>query len=106
GMGDHTAGLAAAAGVSAALFNREKTGEGQMISTSLLRIGMFMLSWDTNQALRNPTIPIRAMTRTTVPNPLISCYQDSQGRWFWLLCLQGDRHWPDVARALGHPEWM
>src|SRR3990172_6273406 len=23
------------------------------------------------------------------------------GRWFWLLLLQADRHWPDLCRAIG-----
>lgn len=106
GMGDHMAGLAAAGAVSAALFHRERTGKGQLVSTSLLRIGMYMTSWDANQAVRKPDIPIVAMTRETIPNPLINCYRDADGRWFWMLCLQGDRHWPDVARAVGHTEWL
>src|SRR5437899_1157238 len=28
------------------------------------------------------------------------------GRWFWLLGLQGNRHWPDLVRAVGRPEWL
>ena len=63
-------GLAAAGGVAAALFERERTGEGQLVSTSLLRIGTYMMGWDTNINLRTglPTVPL---TRTTAPNPLI-----------------------------------
>jgi crotonobetainyl-CoA:carnitine CoA-transferase CaiB-like acyl-CoA transferase len=106
GMGDHTAGLAAAGGVAAALLHREKTGRGQLVSTSLLRIGMYTLGWDTNSALRQPVLPITAMTRKTIPNPIINSFRDSQGRWFWMLCLEGDRHWPDVCRAIGRPEWI
>ena len=34
GMGDHMTGLAAAAGVSAALFERSRTGKGGVVSTS------------------------------------------------------------------------
>ena len=41
-------GMAAAGGVSAALFARERTGHGQLVSTSLLRIGIYMISWDIN----------------------------------------------------------
>ena len=40
GMGDHMAGMAAAGAVAAALLARERTGEGQLVSTSLLRIGI------------------------------------------------------------------
>ena len=35
GMGDHMAGMAAAGAVAAALLARERTGEGQLVSTSL-----------------------------------------------------------------------
>ncbi|HAF68160.1 MAG TPA: CoA transferase, partial [Acidimicrobiaceae bacterium] len=39
GMGDHMTGLGAVAGISAALFHRERSGEGQLVETSLMRIG-------------------------------------------------------------------
>jgi crotonobetainyl-CoA:carnitine CoA-transferase CaiB-like acyl-CoA transferase len=104
GMGDHMAGMAAAGAVAAALYARERTGEGQLVSTSLLRIGMYMLGWDVNMSLRLgvPTVP---MTVVAPPNPLISAYEAGDGRRFWMLGLQGDRHWPDVLRAVGRPEW-
>ena len=104
GMGDHMAGLAAAGAVSAALFARERTGEGQLVSVSLLRIGLYMLGWDISMSLRLglPTTPISV---AAPPNPLISAYEAGDGRRFWLLGLQGDRHWPDVLRAVGRPEW-
>lgn len=104
GMGDHMTGMAAAGGVAAALFERERTGKGQRISTSLLRIGAYMMGWDTSINLRTglPTMP---MTRKTAPNPLIVDYGASDGKRFWLLGLEGDRHWPGLLRAVGHPEW-
>ena len=104
GMGDHMAGMAAAGAVAAALLARERTGEGQLVSTSLLRIGMYMLGWDISMALRlgAPTIP---MTVTAPPNPLISAYATGDGKRFWMLGLQADRHWPDVLRALDRLDW-
>jgi crotonobetainyl-CoA:carnitine CoA-transferase CaiB-like acyl-CoA transferase len=33
-------------------------------------------------------------------------YRAGDGRWFWLLGLEADRHWPPTARACGHPEWL
>jgi crotonobetainyl-CoA:carnitine CoA-transferase CaiB-like acyl-CoA transferase len=104
GMGDHMAGLAAAGAVSAALFARERTGEGQLVSVSLLRIGMYMLGWDISMSLRlgYPTVPIAV---GAPPNPLITAYEAGDGKRFWMLGLQGDRHWPDVLRAVERPEW-
>jgi crotonobetainyl-CoA:carnitine CoA-transferase CaiB-like acyl-CoA transferase len=43
-IADIASGIAAAMGVSAALFHREKTGEGQFMSTSLLRTSLSLLA--------------------------------------------------------------
>jgi len=104
-LGDHVAGISAAGGIAAALLARQRTGAGQLVSTSLLRAGVFVLGWDTNTTLRLG-VPVRPITRTATPNPLISCYPDRDGRWFWLLGLQGDRHWPDLVRAVERPAWL
>ena len=104
GMGDHMAAMAAAGAVSAALFARERTGTGQLVSVSLLRVGMYMVGWDINMALRlgMPTVP---MTIDAPPNPMISAYTAGDGLRFWLLGLQGDRLWPDLLRAIDRPQW-
>jgi crotonobetainyl-CoA:carnitine CoA-transferase CaiB-like acyl-CoA transferase len=103
GMGDHMTGIAAAGAVAAALFVRERTGQGQLVSTSLLRIGAYMLGWDNSINLRTG-LPTVAITRRTAPNPLILDYGAGDGRRFWLLGLEGDRHWPNVLRAVGRPD--
>jgi crotonobetainyl-CoA:carnitine CoA-transferase CaiB-like acyl-CoA transferase len=104
GMGDHNTGLAAAGAVAAALFSRERTGRGQLVSTSLLREGLYTLSFDLATALRFG-VPMGVANRKTMGNPAINNYADKDGRWFWLVGLEGDRHWPPLARAVGHPEW-
>ena len=105
GMGDHGAGMTLAGGVSAALVARERTGEGQLVATSLLRHGMYTISFDLNSALRYG-VPLAVAKRSQMTNPVINCYQDKDERWFWLVGLEGQRHWPDVCRAVGHPEWI
>jgi len=99
GMGDHVAGSNAAGAVCAALLARSRTGEGQRVSVSLIRAGIYMMGWDINIALR-VKLPIEAYDRYHAINPIINCYQAGDGRWFWLLLLQGDRHWPDLCRAI------
>ncbi|HEV3452661.1 MAG TPA: CoA transferase [Acidimicrobiia bacterium] len=105
GMGDHGAGMTLAAGICAALVARARTGEGQVVATSLLRHGMYTIGFDLNTALRFGQ-SIGTPTRDTMTNPAINCYRDRDGRWFWLIGLEGDRHWPDLCRAVGRPEWI
>ncbi|MPY92244.1 MAG: CoA transferase [Acidimicrobiia bacterium] len=105
GMGDHMTGMSAAGAVAAALFARERTGQGQLVRASLLRLGLYMVGWDANINLRSglPTVP----TSIDSPaNPLINAYTCADGRAIWLLCLEGDRHWPDVVRAFERPDWL
>jgi crotonobetainyl-CoA:carnitine CoA-transferase CaiB-like acyl-CoA transferase len=105
GMGDHCAGMSLAAAISAALYSREKTGKGQLVNTSLLRQGVYFLSFDLAVYLRFG-LSVQLGDRKTMLNPVINNYQDGEGKWFWVIGLQGQRHWPDLARAVGHPEWI
>ncbi len=51
-MGDHTTAITAVAGIMAALFERERTGTGQLVATSLLRAGIYCMGWDIGIFLR------------------------------------------------------
>jgi len=104
GMGDHMTGLAAAGGIAAALYHRTTSGRGQVVSTSLLRNGVYLQGWDHNVHLRTG-LDTEPRTRRSPPNPLINGYRCGDGRWVWLLGMESERHWPHVVRALGHPEW-
>jgi crotonobetainyl-CoA:carnitine CoA-transferase CaiB-like acyl-CoA transferase len=91
--------------VAAALYHREKTGEGQLVTVSLARTGAYTIGWDLNTALRTGVAPV-PMVRDVFPNPLILSYPVKGGQWVWLLMLQGDRHWPDFCRAVQREQWM
>ena len=105
GMGDHTVAMTAAAMISAALFARERTGEGDLVSTSLFRQGAYTIGFDVNVALMWGQ-QIRVGTRTAMGNVAINNYVAGDGRRFWIVGLEGHRHWPPLARAVGHPEWL
>ncbi|MGI9614388.1 MAG: CaiB/BaiF CoA transferase family protein [Acidimicrobiales bacterium] len=104
GMGDHMTGLAAAGGVAAALFHRERGGDGQLVATSLLRLGAYMHGWDHNVTARLD-IDTQPYTRNAPPNPLINGYRCGDGSWVWLLGMEADRHWPGLLRALDRVDW-
>jgi crotonobetainyl-CoA:carnitine CoA-transferase CaiB-like acyl-CoA transferase len=105
GMGDHSVGISCAAAVSAALFARERTGAGQLVSTSLLRQGVYTVGFDLNMAL-GWGLTTQVGTREAMGNPAINNYVAGDGRRFWIVGLEGARHWPPLARAVGHPEWL
>ncbi len=105
GMGDHTAGLAGASAVSAALYQREKTGKGRFVSTSLFRTGIYTISFDINVFLMWG-LKIQAGRRENMGNPAINNYTAKDGKKFWIVGLEGSRHWPPLARAVGRPEWI
>jgi crotonobetainyl-CoA:carnitine CoA-transferase CaiB-like acyl-CoA transferase len=105
GMGDHMTGMAAAGAISAALFKRERTGEGQRVAASLVRTGVYMMGWDYSLEMRLG-VKTNPYDRFHAPNPIINCFQTKDERWMWLLLLQGDRHWPDLLRALGREDLL
>jgi crotonobetainyl-CoA:carnitine CoA-transferase CaiB-like acyl-CoA transferase len=105
GMGDHSVAMSAAAMVSAALFAREQTGEGQLVSTSLLRQGAYTIGFDVNIAIMWGR-PVMVGRRDVMGNPSINNYSAGDGRRFWIVGLEGERHWPPLARVVGRPEWL
>lgn len=101
-MGDHTTGLALVAAIGAALFDRERTGQGRLVSTSLVRTGAYVISSDL--AAHSNGEMAEAGLRRALYNPMLGCFRASDGRWFFLLGLEAMRHWPKVAQAVGRPE--
>jgi crotonobetainyl-CoA:carnitine CoA-transferase CaiB-like acyl-CoA transferase len=103
GMGDHQTGMTLVAGVMAKLLERQRTGRGGLVSTSLLRTGMYSIGWDIGIQLRfGRRQSTRPRERHTAP--LINCYRAADERGFWLICLEGDRHWPKVLAAIDRPD--
>lgn len=100
GMGDNVAAITTVAGIMGALFSRTITGHGQLVGTSLLRTGIYSIGMDVSTRLslgRIAPTPTRAKAR----NPLFNSYQAGDGKWFWLVGTESDRHWPKVLKALG-----
>ncbi len=103
GFGDHVTALAAVSGILAALVERERSGRARLVETSLLRTGMYCLGWDLNIQLAFGKV--RApVARTDTETPLMNSYRASDGKWFWLIGLEADRHFPGLTRAIERGE--
>jgi crotonobetainyl-CoA:carnitine CoA-transferase CaiB-like acyl-CoA transferase len=104
GVGDHITAITTLSGILGALLQRQATGEGTIVETSLLRTGIYCLGWDLGIRLRFGKLPDSA-PRTQQSNPMINVYATSDERWFWLLGVEADRLWPKLLAAIDRKEW-
>ena len=102
GQGDHPTGLALLAGILAALRVRDRTGEGQVVETSLLRVAAWTIGCDVSVALVDRTQP-RKRPRDEPVSPLNTRYRCGDDVWI-TLSAQDQRVWPAFCRAIGRPE--
>lgn len=105
GMGDHMTGMTLAGAICAALVARTRTGAGQLVSTSLYRQGAYTVSFDLNTFLITGH-SIAIGQRESMGNPCMNNYTAADGRRFWLVGLQGERHWPALCAAVQRPDWL
>lgn len=105
GIGDHITGLAALAGLLAAVMEQRHTGRGRVVDVSLLRTGTYVLGWDLGLQMTLGKVA-RAESRDRNQAPLMNPYRAGDGRWFFLTGLEAARHVGSVCRAIGHPELL
>jgi crotonobetainyl-CoA:carnitine CoA-transferase CaiB-like acyl-CoA transferase len=106
-LGDRNGAVQLAFGIAAALFRKERTGEGTVVDVSLLSTAMWMLASDVMSALQGTYQPSRLPTpqsRALAPNPLVGNFRCRDERFLTLCFLQPDRYWADLCRAVGRPE--
>lgn len=84
GFGDHFTALAMLAGVLAALRERDRTGRGRLVESSLLRAGYYAVSWDASQQLRYGAVAT-ALPREDRPSALSGFFRTADDRWFCLV---------------------
>ena len=103
GIGDHITGLAALAGLLAAVLEQRATGRGRVVEVSLLRTGAYVLGWDLGLQMTLGKVA-RAEPRERNQAPLMNPYRTADGRWFFFTGLEAARHIGAVCRALGRPD--
>lgn len=105
-FGDNMGGLMLAYGILAALYERERTGLGQEVDMSLFGVGVFQVCGAVMAALieKREYEGYRPRVRDYSLNPLVGTYLTKDERQFMLMCLEPDRYWPKVCRAIGREE--
>lgn len=89
GMGDHPTGVALYAGIVTALLQRERTGEGGLVSTSLLANGLWSAAGIAQGALAGADMDVYRERNRTYP-AMLRPYQAADGRWLQLNMIRDD----------------
>jgi crotonobetainyl-CoA:carnitine CoA-transferase CaiB-like acyl-CoA transferase len=99
-LGDLSAGAFLAGGIAAALFRRERTGEGAVVDVSLLSSGMWVFSPGVvaSQLYDVDTIP--RLRHHDLPNPLVAGYATRDGRLIYLAGVQTEGHFENFCIAI------
>jgi crotonobetainyl-CoA:carnitine CoA-transferase CaiB-like acyl-CoA transferase len=106
-IADLTSGLLLAQAIMLALFNRERTGKGQWVHTSLIEAQIFMLDFQASRWLMKGEVAKQAGNDhpTSIPTGV---FPTSDG--YINIAAAGDKMWKRFAEALGakelidHPE--
>jgi crotonobetainyl-CoA:carnitine CoA-transferase CaiB-like acyl-CoA transferase len=103
-IGDHPTAMTLFGAIMLGLYDRERTGRGSKVTTSLLASGVWAHGCDLQAKICNATFPERPAAGTNPPNPLIHGYMSRDGKIFILVQLDPDHEFPRLCRGLGAPE--
>ncbi len=106
-VGDLMGGATLAGAISAALFRRERTGQGAIVDNALYMVGAYIMT----QSLAGASLAAQAASSTAPASgapsfplvPLVRLYRTKDDRWL-SLCLLNDGWFPDLARHLGRQD--
>jgi crotonobetainyl-CoA:carnitine CoA-transferase CaiB-like acyl-CoA transferase len=102
-VADLTAGLSCAMGILTALLEREVSGEGQWVKTSLLQAQIFMLDFQAARWLMEKDVAKQAGNNhpTSIPTGV---FKTSDG--YINIATTGGRIWERFCQTIGAPEWI
>ena len=102
-IADLCGGIFAAYGVTIALLEREHSGKGQWLHTSLLEAMMYMMDFQTSRWTIDGEIPGQAgnFHPTSIPTGV---YKTSDGHIN--IAVFGGKIWERFAEVMGAPEWI
>ncbi len=102
-VNDMAAGTLLALGIMVALFERERTGEGRWVHTSLLETQLFLLDFQASRWLMAGEVP----GQTGNDHPTIapsSAYRTADG---WInIAASSPAHWKRFCQAMGRQDWL
>ena len=103
GMGDHPSGISLYAGIVMGLYQRQLTGMGAHVGTSLLANGIWCNGVMAQAALCGAQF-IDRPPREQALNAFTNYYQCRDKRWLILTILNEERQWPVFIKCLGRDD--
>lgn len=103
GMGDHTTAPTLLAGVLAAILERQRTGKGRLVTTSLMNMGLWVVGADVQEALASNS-PLHRRSRVDAIDALINTYKTSDDKWYLLVMPDSQANWAKLCNALDRPD--
>jgi crotonobetainyl-CoA:carnitine CoA-transferase CaiB-like acyl-CoA transferase len=104
-QGDRAAGVALATGIVIALWQRERTGRGSKVASSLLANGIWANANAIQAALVGGPLPKRPPPDRP-RSALANVYRARDERWFQLTLVREDRDWPALCRAVAREDLL
>jgi len=103
-QGDHTAGLALVSAILAGLRVVDKTGEGQVVETSLFETAIWTQATDYATTAVDQA-PVRRRARDEMFLPTANRYPCGDGKWV-VFNMPEASGWPRFCKALGKEDWL
>ena len=104
-QGDRAAAMGFLAGLLLALYERERTGAGRLVASSLFANGVWSNGMLAQAGLIGATIGPRP-PRERPRNALANIYRTRDDRWIQLSAANETKHWPALCEAIAMPELM
>jgi crotonobetainyl-CoA:carnitine CoA-transferase CaiB-like acyl-CoA transferase len=105
GMGDHTTSLATVSAILAALYERERTGEGRLVQTSLVASGVYLMSSDMAVQLKLGRVA-SVRPRDNPISALSNYFRTADGRWLVNNPRGTGKDWQKLAECIGRPDLL
>ncbi|WP_235536735.1 CaiB/BaiF CoA-transferase family protein [Phenylobacterium sp. Root700] len=103
GVGDHMTSLATVSAILAAVYEREKTGVGRLVQTSLLATGVYAVSSDLAVQLAFGKLASNR-PRSAPFDPVANFYKSRDGQWFVVNPRGASKDWQLLAAACDRPD--
>ena len=105
GFGDHSSAMSLFGAIAMALYNRERTGEGSQVSTSLLANGIWANGMQVQGAIAGFDLAALRQEKGWL-NPFTSVYATADDRFVILGVTNPMKEWQNLCAAMGHRDWL